>query len=110
MSPTLACAITVNTDEPAEPAARWLFTEKQVDVYGEYELQVLEDLLRSTDLPGEQKTAALGASAEWKLSRYLGLRLRGTFIDQDDDRPDRDRSVSTGYLGMLWYPKGRAAR
>lgn len=42
-------------DEPAEPVARWRFTEKQVDVYGEYELQVLEDLLRSTDPAGGQR-------------------------------------------------------
>ena len=47
----------VQAASAGETAPRWRFSDAQLDVYGEYELQVLEDLLRNADQPGEQRRA-----------------------------------------------------
>ncbi len=42
----------------APKAARFVFTQAQLAIYGEHELQVLEDVLRKSRLPGGEETVA----------------------------------------------------
>lgn len=53
--------------DPDAPASPWVFTPAQLGVYGAYELQVLEDLLRQDLAVGDPRLAAVGQSIRRKV-------------------------------------------
>lgn len=57
------------TSGQAEPAARFVFQEAQLSIYGEHELQVLEELLRKARAPGG---AAALAAVTAKITARIG--------------------------------------
>jgi uncharacterized RDD family membrane protein YckC len=63
--------------QPKEPA----FTGAQLDAYGVYELQVLEDLLRSGGSGHGEKLAAVAATIRAKIG-WTGAEPAGEFLEQ----------------------------
>lgn len=56
-------------------------------------------------------TLAFGADVERKFARVLGIRLGGNYVDQSSDESGlSDSSAYTIDLGVVWYPRGRAAQ
>jgi uncharacterized RDD family membrane protein YckC len=68
--PDLARARAPAPAAAAAPPPRCEFTREQLEIYGIYELQVLEDVLRKTDAPGGRQAAT--AVAE-QIQRKIGF-------------------------------------
>jgi len=60
------------TSRPEAEAADFHFTDEQLDVYGEYELQVLEDLLRNEPGLGDQRQARRAVAG--RIAKKIGWK------------------------------------